>query len=200
MARRDHHLGEAVHDYVDGLLGVEQTLRVEQHLLVCTMCRAQVEQHRALTESLRSFRPDPRRQQDLMAGLLGLAEQQPSAEPVRAPAPPRRVPTLVTADAPPQYESVRQHPLLLALVAVAGCVGVTLVAVSLPTRVQATPTGVTSVPATVRLSNPSKAATSAVTVGRVVPVAVARAESDAQDAVRASVTHPFVHRTTVRVP
>ena len=193
MAVRAHHLGEAVHDYVDGLLSADQTLRVEQHLLVCTMCRAQVEQQRALVESLRSFRPDPRRQQDLMAGLLGLADEAPIP---RAPAP-RRTPSLVTCDAPPQYESVRQHPVLLALVAVAGCVGVSLVVVSMPSR--AASTGGVNMPASVRLtSTPGVDAVPA--TGGVVPAAVARAERDADDAVQVPDPRAFHVRASVRVP
>ncbi|WP_197274985.1 anti-sigma factor family protein [Luteipulveratus halotolerans] len=189
---RAHHLGEAVHDYVDGLLDAERTLRVERHLLVCTMCRAQVEQERRLVESLRAFRPDPRRQQDLMAGLLGLADEAPIPP---APAP-RRTPSLVMCDAPPQYESVRQHPMLLALVAVAGCVGVSLVVVSLPSR--AASTGGVNMPASVRLTTSPGADTAP--AGGVVPAAVARAERDADDAVQIPDPRALHVRASVRVP
>ncbi|AKU17641.1 anti-sigma factor family protein [Luteipulveratus mongoliensis] len=191
MTVRARHLGEAVHDYVDGLLDADQTLWVERHLLVCSMCCWQVEQERALVQSLRAFRPDPSRQQDLVAGLLGLAEHTPMP-----PVAPRRTPTLVTWDAPPQYQSVR-HPVLCALVAVAGCVGVALVVANVPTRVQST-ASFTPSPANVRVAGTPR---SVVPIGsNVVPAAIARAERDAEDSIDAPDAQPLVLRASLRVP
>lgn len=120
------HLGDLVHDYVDDLLAPDVALRVDQHLLVCEMCRYDVEQERRLIAQLRGYTPDPARHQCLVDGLLSLADQAP-------PAPPHPGPSTVASGAPPQYQSAR-HSLAAALAAAVGCAGVALVVSTLPVR------------------------------------------------------------------
>lgn len=117
-------------DYVDGALSPEQALHVERHMVACDTCRQQVAAERALIERLRAVKLDAAHHQHLMNNLLSLAE------PVRAAAPramprPAHGPSIVPASAPPQYASARRS-LGVAMVAVAGCVGATLVALHAP--------------------------------------------------------------------
>lgn len=115
-------------DYVDGYLNPDQALRVERHLAGCDLCRQRVAAERALIERLRSVKLDAAHHQHLMNNLLSLAE------PVRsAPVAPRPVHglSIVPASAPPQYASARRS-LGVAMVAVAGCVGATMVALHAP--------------------------------------------------------------------
>lgn len=128
------HLGDRVADYVDGLLCAEDEYRADLHLTVCEHCRFAVQQERAILEQLRSVRFDSGGHQRLMAGLLSLAATEPdgplgaSGPPVHKPiAVPRPAPAVVTCSAPPQYQSARKS-MACALFAVAGCVGVALVA------------------------------------------------------------------------
>ena len=130
-------------DYVDGLLSPEQELRVEQHLVVCEGCRAQVAADRALIERLRSVRLDAAHHQQLMSNLLSLADP---AAPMTTSRGSSGV-SVLSASAPPQYASARRS-VGLAMVAVAGCVGASLVALHGPTSVQ--PGG-----ASVRLQTPA---------------------------------------------
>lgn len=193
MISRDRHLGEAVHDYVDGTLTHERMHQLDLHLVTCGMCRCQVEQERALVESLRAFRPDPGRQQDLVAGLLGLAAQHPIPQaPVRV----RREPNLVMHNAPPQYHSARRS-VACAMLAVAGCFGAALVVVNVPARVQTGGQGGSTVPAAVQL-NPARAVP--VAQSNVVPAAVARADEDARAAVLGDQVDALVVGAAVRVP
>lgn len=198
------HLGEALHDYVDGLLDDAEELRVERHLLVCAMCRCAAEQERALVASLRSFQPDPHRHQDLVAGLLGMA----AAAPPPPPAPARRQPTMVTWDAPPQYHSARRS-LCCTLLAVAGCLGAALVVVNVPTISGSggDVRGPAPAPATVQLSTltggerlaPLPAIVGGAT-SAVVPTALTRAAQDARDAVDQQTPPSFSRAGAVRMP
>lgn len=160
------HVGDLVHDYVDDALDADLSFRLDRHLLVCEMCRHEVEQERLLIEQLRGFRPDPARHQSLVDGLLGLAEQ--------APPPPRPAcgPSLVTGDAPPQYQSAR-NSVTAALVAVVGCAGVALVVSTTPART--TPPTRPNNPAQVQVRQASSPA-------GVSSDAVLRAEQDADGA------------------
>lgn len=136
FARAQHpgsdHLGERVADYVDGMLGDDEQYRADIHLAVCEHCRYAVQQERAIIEQLRSVSFDCGGHEQLMAGLLSLASSEPGA-PVgapssrKAPAVNRPAPAVVTSTAPPQYQSARKS-VACALFAVAGCVGVALVA------------------------------------------------------------------------
>ncbi|WP_018156727.1 anti-sigma factor family protein [Demetria terragena] len=128
---RDHresggHLGDLVHDYVDDLLDPPVAHRADQHLLVCALCRHEVEQERRLINQLRGHHPDPVRHQSLVDGLIGLADHEPIPRPPAGP-------PLVTQGAPPQHHSARTS-VTAALVAVVGCAGVALVVSSSPVR------------------------------------------------------------------
>lgn len=115
-------------DYVDGYLSPSDELQVERHLVVCDQCREQVAAERALIQRLRTVRLDAAHHQHLMDNLLSLAEPaRPPAAPVRG----GHGPSLVPASAPPQYASARRS-LGVAMVAVAGCVGATMVALHAP--------------------------------------------------------------------
>lgn len=157
------HLGDLVHDYVDDLLAPDVALRVDQHLLVCEMCRCAVEQERRLIDQLRGHRPDPVRHQSLVEGLLGMAEQAPPPRPLPGP-------SVVTSGAPPQYQSAR-NSFTAALVAVVGCAGVALVVSTTPSRTSQPP----------RPANPANVQVrSASSAGGVSAYAVLRAEQDAE--------------------
>ncbi|WP_265446098.1 zf-HC2 domain-containing protein [Flexivirga meconopsidis] len=128
--QQQQHLGDAVAEYVDGNLSPEQEHRADLHLMICEHCRHAVQQEREIIAQLRSVRFDSGGHQQLMAGLLSLAAVEPqgsgsAAAPVIPPH--RPAPAVVTASAPPQYQSARRS-MACALVAVAGCVGVALVA------------------------------------------------------------------------
>lgn len=118
-------------DYVDGLLTADQELRIEQHLVACDGCRAQVDAERALIERLRSVRLDAAHHQQLMSNLLSLADP---AAPMTTSRGASGV-SVLSASAPPQYASARRS-VGLAMVAVAGCVGASLVALHGPASVQ----------------------------------------------------------------
>ncbi|RNI19461.1 zf-HC2 domain-containing protein [Flexivirga caeni] len=125
------HLGDHVADYVDGMLSPAEEYRADIHLMVCEHCRFAVQQERAIIEQLRSVSFDRGGHEQLMAGLLSLASSQPGA-PMGGAAASGRVaarpaPAVVTSSAPPQYQSARKS-MACALFAVAGCVGVALVA------------------------------------------------------------------------
>ncbi|MFC6713044.1 anti-sigma factor family protein [Branchiibius cervicis] len=139
MARHPQDLA----DYVDGLLTADQELRIEQHLVACDGCRAQVDAERALIQRLRSVRLDAAHHQQLMSNLLSLADP---AAPMTTSRGSSGV-SVLSASAPPQYTSARRS-VGLAMVAVAGCVGASLVALHGPTSVQ--PGG-----ASVRLETPA---------------------------------------------
>ncbi|WP_446664721.1 zf-HC2 domain-containing protein [Flexivirga sp. B27] len=133
-----NHLGDRVADYVDGMLSADEQYRADIHLTVCEHCRYAVQQERAIIEQLRAVTFDSGGHQQLMAGLLSLASTDTSSD-TGAPlgAAPvgrgtsagtaRPAPALVTCTAPPQYQSARKS-MACALFAVAGCVGVALVA------------------------------------------------------------------------
>lgn len=130
---QEEHLGERVADYVDGMLSAQDEYRADIHLTVCQHCRYAVQQERAIIDQLRTVSFDSGGHQQLMAGLLSLATTGPDA-PLGGPAAagrpaavPRPAPAVVTCSAPPQYQSVRKS-MAFALFAVAGCVGVALVA------------------------------------------------------------------------
>lgn len=127
MARHPQDLA----DYVDGLLSPQEELRIEQHLVACDGCRAQVDAERALIERLRSVRLDAAHHQQLMSNLLSLADP---AAPMTTSRGSSGV-SVLPASAPPQYASARRS-VGLAMVAVAGCVGASLVALHGPTSVQ----------------------------------------------------------------
>lgn len=128
------HLGDRVADYVDDMLSAEDQYRADLHLTVCEHCRFAVQQERSILEQLRSVRFDSGGHQRMMAGLLSLAATEPDGplggstpaahKPLAAPRP---APAVVTCSAPPQYQSARKS-MACALFAVAGCVGVALVA------------------------------------------------------------------------
>ncbi|MFC6705546.1 zf-HC2 domain-containing protein [Flexivirga alba] len=127
------HLGERVADYVDGMLSADEACRADIHLMVCEHCRYAVQQERAIIEQLRTVSFDSGGHQQLMAGLLSLASTGPdapvgdSATAGRPAVAPRPSPAVVMCSAPPQYQSARKS-MAFALFAVAGCVGVALVA------------------------------------------------------------------------
>lgn len=114
------HVGDLVHEYVQDELDAPTTHRLDQHLLVCQLCRESVARERRMMAQLRSFAPDPGRHSSLMAGLLELADDA-SAPAVPQSRPGRQAPGLVAADAPPQYRSVRR-PFTAVLLAT-GCAG-----------------------------------------------------------------------------
>lgn len=121
------HLDDVLADYVDGLLTGQQEHQVERHLVACTCCRAQVEAERELMARMRDVSLDAGQHQQLMAGLLSLAGDQPrtSAQPCRP------APALVTAGAPAQYCSARRS-VAFTLAAVAGLVGAALTVAAVP--------------------------------------------------------------------
>lgn len=135
FARAQHeHLGERVADYVDGMLSADDEYRADIHLTVCEHCRYAVQQERAIIAQLRTVSFDSGGHQQLMAGLLSLASTGPDAPRDgsetagrRTAAPARPSPAVVMCSAPPQYQSARKS-MGFALFAVAGCVGVALVA------------------------------------------------------------------------
>lgn len=147
------HLGEQVADYVDGLLSAREEHCADIHLTVCEHCRYAVQQERAIIEQLRTVSFDSGGHQQLMAGLLSLASTDGEA-PLGGSATARRhavarpAPAVVTCSAPPQYQSARKS-MALALCAVAGCVGVALVA--------STATGVAHGPSAPRPGTPDRA-------------------------------------------
>ncbi|HWC21458.1 MAG TPA: hypothetical protein VG502_04075 [Flexivirga sp.] len=147
------HLGERVADYVDGMLSPQDEYRADIHLTVCQHCRYAVQQERAIIEQLRTVSFDSGGHQQLMAGLLSLATTNPETplgRPAPGPAAARRPsPAVVTCSAPPQYQSARKS-MAFALFAVAGCVGVALVA--------STATGVAQGPDNPRPASPGRAA------------------------------------------
>lgn len=174
------HLGEIVHDYLDDRLPPATRHRADQHLLVCGLCRARVEQERALVAVLRSCPTDPGRHARLRAGLLDLARTETGPE-QGVPDPPRRggrsAPGVLDRGAPAQYRSVR-NGLTAATLAVVGCAGVAVVVVVTSNPVHAPVPG--RAPAVqVRPTG------TAVTDPHVVGVASQRADVDARDAVRA---------------
>lgn len=154
---QSEHLGERVADYVDGMLSAQDEYRADIHLTVCEHCRYAVQQERAIIEQLRTVSFDSGGHQQLMAGLLSLASTGPegplgesaSSTTSRRPAAPRPSPAVVMCSAPPQYQSARKS-MGLALFAVAGCVGVALVA--------STATGVAQGPENPRQSSPDRPA------------------------------------------
>lgn len=132
FARAEHdHLGDRIADYVDGMLSADDEYRADIHLTVCQHCRYAVQQERAIIEQLRSVSFDRGGHESLMAGLLSLAATEPRAPIGAASGKPstaaRPAPAVVTTTAPPQYQSARKS-MACALFAVAGCVGVALVA------------------------------------------------------------------------
>lgn len=144
FARTEHtaHLGDRIADYVNGMLTADEEYRADIHLTVCEHCRYAVQQERAIIAQLRSVSFDSGGHQQLMAGLLSLASTEPGM-PIAAcgsasGVAPRPCPAVVTSTAPPQYQSARKS-MAFALFAVAGCVGVALVA--------STASGVTQRPA-----------------------------------------------------
>lgn len=178
MLRRDpsegRHLGDLVHDYVTDALPDDHAHRADQHLLVCGMCRAAVDQERRLIASLQAF-PAPGRHQDLVSGLLGLAQELPAPPPPAAPPTGRPCPSIVSTGAPAQYQSAR-HSLAAALVAVVGCAGAAAVVATVPART-AQPGRAPATPITsVQLRGLPTAG------GGVGPVAANRAEEDARAA------------------
>lgn len=152
---QQEHLGERVADYVDGMLSAADEYRADLHLTVCQHCQYAVQQERAIIEQLRTVSFDTGGHQQLMAGLLSLASTAPDAPSggsrttQRPMAPQRSAPAVVMCSAPPQYQSARKS-MALALFAVAGCVGVALVA--------STATGVAQRPDTQLPGSPERAA------------------------------------------
>ncbi|MBB2894458.1 zf-HC2 domain-containing protein [Flexivirga oryzae] len=132
FARAEHeHLGDRVGEYVDGMLDADDEYRADLHLTVCEHCRYAVQQERAIIAQLRSVSFDSGGHEQLMAGLLSLASSE-SGAPLGASSQlskdlDRPAPAVVTCSAPPQYQSARKS-MAFALFAVAGCVGVALVA------------------------------------------------------------------------
>lgn len=130
---QQEHLGDRVADYVDGMLSADEEYQADLHLTVCEHCRYAVQQERSIIEQLRAVSFDSGGHQRLMAGLMSLASAEPGrpmgvASPQPRPAHARRPsPAVVTRTAPPQYQSARRS-MACALFAVAGCVGVALVA------------------------------------------------------------------------
>lgn len=122
-------LGEdLLSDYVDSLLTPAEEVQVERHLIVCQQCAAAVHQERELMAALRDVRMDAGRHQQLVAGLLSLAGD----EPPRAPETPMRsAPAIMTAHAPAQYCSARRS-VAFTLAAVAGCLGAALTVTQVP--------------------------------------------------------------------
>ncbi|TWE09361.1 anti-sigma factor family protein [Rudaeicoccus suwonensis] len=133
FARTEEHLGDRIADYVDGVLDAAEEHKVEVHLTVCQHCRHAVEQERAIIAQLRSVRFDAGGHQQMMASLLSLAgpDSGVGAHPMAGPVAgsDRQALAVVTAGAPPQYQSARRS-MACALFAVAGCVGVALAATS----------------------------------------------------------------------
>lgn len=117
---------DQVADYVDGLLGGDAAVELERHMVACQTCRAEVDEQRALLARMRSVPVDGQRRDHLIAGLLDLGEL-PDARGDQSV----RCPATVTSDAPPQYISPRRS-VACAMVALAGCAGVALVAAHVP--------------------------------------------------------------------
>lgn len=123
-------LGEdLLSDYVDSLLTPAEEHQVERHLIVCQQCAAAVHQERELMAALRDVRMDAGRHQQLVAGLLSLAGDEPPRPPQQAPM--RPAPAMVTAHAPAQYCSARRS-VAFTLAAVAGCLGAALTVTQVP--------------------------------------------------------------------
>lgn len=121
---------DQVADYVDGLLDAPRAHALERHLIACTSCRAEVDQQRALIQRLRQVPVDRTRHEHLMAGLLDLARTSPTYDaPAVAVSP--TGPAVVTCTAPPHYVSARRS-VACAAAAVAGCIGVAIVAAQVP--------------------------------------------------------------------
>lgn len=121
-------------DYVDGMLPAEQERQVERHLVACQCCLTVVHEERELMAQLRDVRIDAQQHQQLMAGLLSLAGEEP-ARPDLRPAP-----ATLTTHAPAQYCSARRS-VAFTLAAVAGCLGAALTVSQVPSA------GATSAPA-----------------------------------------------------
>lgn len=183
FARAQHeHLGDRIADYVDGLLPAEEEYRADVHLTVCEHCRYAVQQERAILAQLRSVSFDSGGHQQLIAGLLSLASTEPARPlgaaamtPQRPAAAPRPAPAVVTCSAPPQYQSARKS-MAFALVAVAGCVGVALVA--------STATGVARGPENPHQESPDRAA-----LVRNLPAPQTTEVAQRRDKVSGTLTH-----------
>ena len=178
--RRDQecHLADRVADYVDGVLDPAEQDKADRHLMVCEYCCHAVRQEREIIAQLRSVLFDSGGHQQMMAGLLSLAGSQPDA-PAR-PVSNRPAPAVVTASAPPQYQSARRS-MACALVAVAGCVGVALVA----STASGVASGPDTAPARVPLGGPAalvRAATPSATASSV-------SRSDTRTSAERSATH-----------
>lgn len=125
---REVHGGDVLGEYVDNMLDVDEAGEVERHLAVCQHCRASVDEQRELVVRLRSFSLGHQGQHDLVAGLMGLAQQAHSqVVPIRPSGP-----AMLHVGAPAQYTSARRS-VACAVFAVAGCLGAALVAVQVPT-------------------------------------------------------------------
>lgn len=133
FAREQEHLGDRIAAYVDAVLSPEEEYKVEMHLMVCQHCRHAVDQERVLIARLRAISFNPGGHQQMMASLLSLAADDglgggrafgPMSADLSRP-----TLAVVTTGAPPQYQSARRS-MACALAAVAGCVGVALVATS----------------------------------------------------------------------
>lgn len=171
------HLQDAVHDYLDERLGADERHRADQHLLVCDLCRARVEQERVLMARLRACPTDPGQHARLRAGLLDLAHAEPAAAAKPQGVPRRSAPGVLDCSAPAQYRSVR-NGLTAATLAVVGCAGAAMVVVVTPHRVEPVPAH-GSPPVT-----QVQPAGSLIADRQVGVVAAQRADVDARDAVR----------------
>jgi len=134
------HPEDLIADYVDGLLTAAEEHKIERHLIACQRCCAQVQQERELLARLREVHLDAGHHQQLMAGLLSLAgdEPMPRRQPTFADF--REAPALMTTHAPAQYCSARRT-VAFTLAAVAGCLGAALTVSQVPTTTAPTDGG-----------------------------------------------------------
>jgi len=118
---RSGHLGEAIDLYVDGRLDAVSMRCAARHLLVCSVCRRDVDAERAIVREVRAVPVDPDRHASLVAGLLALAPECASRPPSAAPgscadeamvleAAPHRAAAGSREDEIAWQDATRQHP------------------------------------------------------------------------------------------
>lgn len=115
MARYEGgHLAEHLDACVDGVLTAPEMTSASRHLVVCEMCRADVDAERRVLAQMREVSLDPSRHANLVAGLLALDD---------APAlvTPRPCVAIIAPHAPAQYNSRGRKVALAAMAALACC-------------------------------------------------------------------------------
>lgn len=133
---RTAHLGERVDDYVDGLLSAKEGRAAALHITSCSACAREVEFERMRRARVRAVSVDPGRHASLVAGLLAMAPKECElAARAQMPAPdtrPQAAPSLISPEAPAQYERRGRRPVAVSLALVASGAAVAVVASASP--------------------------------------------------------------------